>query len=71
MSVMRKVDQIWVEKQPQYKNELLEVPIRVIYHAGRIVAHAGVGFVVGGSFAVTAPVSIPLYVWWRNDMNPI
>jgi hypothetical protein len=62
ISGMKKVVRVIQEPSPTYKNEFIESPIQMVYCLSRIFAHAGVGAVIGGIVAVTAPVSIPLYM---------
>lgn len=69
LSGSRKMEHIFNEPTPQYKNELFEVPMRGVYHTFRIGAHAGFGGFVAGFVAMTAPVSIPIYMYWRKDRN--
>jgi hypothetical protein len=68
-SATLKIQEIGSEPKVEYKNKTLETPIRFTYHASRVAGHAGFGSAVGGITAATAPVSIPLYVWWRSDFD--
>lgn len=51
----RKLDQVSREPTPEYTRPEVEVPIRAVYHASRIAAHAGWGATIGGAAAATAP----------------
>ena len=69
ISAISKATQICKEPDPVYKNETIEKPMRGVYHTTRIAAHGGLGAFIGGFTALTAPVSIPLYMYWRRDMD--
>jgi hypothetical protein len=68
-SAALKVGQIGREPSVEYKNETLETPIRFTYQTTRVAGHAGFGAAVGGITAATAPISIPLYIYWRSDVD--
>jgi hypothetical protein len=68
-SATLKFKEISDEPKVQYKNQTLETPIRFTYQASRVAGHAGFGAAVGGITAATAPVSIPLYMYWRSDVD--
>ena len=67
ISGLRKAELICNEPYPVYKNELIETPIRGVYHSCRV--HAGIGGFLAGGFAMTAPFSAPAYFFWRKDME--
>lgn len=66
-SGLHKVHEISSEPPINYKNKLIEMPIRGVYHATRVIAYSGWGTFFGGFIASTAPVSVPMYVYWRSD----
>jgi hypothetical protein len=47
----------------------ISIDIECIYQTSPIAVHAGVGSVIGGITAATAPISIPAYIWWMNRHN--
>lgn len=69
ISGSRKFGQVMEEAAPVYKNEFFEKPIRGVYHTCRIATHVGFGAAVAGAVALTAPISIPLYCFWRSDVD--
>ena len=54
------------EPEPVYKNPIFERPIQMVYHVSRIAGHAGFGSAIGGFTALTAPVSVPAYIYWQK-----
>lgn len=50
------------EPRPRYHYPFIEKPIRGVYYVIRIATHTGSGAFIGGFTALTAPVSIPLYI---------
>jgi len=68
-STMNKINQIYNEPEPVYKNKTFELPMRSVYHTTRIASHSGMGAFIGGATALTAPISIPLYMYWRKDLD--
>jgi len=67
LSGIRKMGEICGEPTPVYTNPDLEVPIRGVYQTTRIAGHAGWGSAIGGITAASAPLSIPLYIYWKNQ----
>jgi hypothetical protein len=68
-SAVMKEEQISSEPKVTYKNEVVERPIRFVYHASRVAGYAGWGAGIGGFTTATAPVSIPAYIYWRSDID--
>ena len=69
LSGTRKLALIANEPQPVFKNELIEHPIRCVYNTSRVAAHVGLGGFLAGFVALTAPVSIPMYCYWRSETH--
>ena len=69
ISGTRKCALIIKEDEVEYKNEMYERPIRGIYHTCRIAGHVGFGAFVAGGVALTAPLSIPAYAYWRRELD--
>ena len=61
------LSEICNEPKIKYKNKFIEVPLRFTYQTSRVGAHVGWGSFIGGFTAATAPVSIPVYLYWRSD----
>lgn len=57
------------EPTPNYKNDTIEKPISVVYNITRIAGSAGLGAFIAGTTALTAPISVPLYIMWKNKDN--
>ena len=66
MSGVSKCIDISGEKAPIYTHPFIERPISIVYQASRVAAHTGWGASIGGFTAATAPVSIPLYIYWKS-----
>lgn len=66
-SGLEKFSEIWIEPPVKYDNKLFEIPIRGVYHISRVAGYAGWGAAIGGAAALTAPISIPLYIYWKGD----
>lgn len=66
ISGFRKCNSIMEEPKTEYKNEIIEPPVTMVYHTCRVASHAGLGAFIAGATAATAPVFIPLYVFWYN-----
>ena len=49
-----------------YKIPIIERPITFFYQASRIAFYFGLGSFIGGFTALTAPISLPYYVWWKD-----
>ena len=47
----------------------MNVLLEQFYHTTRVAGHAGLGAFVAGFVAATAPLSVPLYIWWRSDYD--
>lgn len=62
-----KIGDIFYENQPVYSMPLIEKPIRCVYHTSRVAAHASWGSIIGATVAATAPISIPLYMYWKSN----
>lgn len=52
--------------KPNYKFPLIERPITAVYHTSRIAYHTGLGAGIAGLAALTAPISLPIYVYYKN-----
>ena len=59
------------ESEERYSSETLERPIRFVYNTSRVAGSAGLGAFIGGATALTAPVSIPLYIYWSNARRKV
>lgn len=70
ISGVTKMNKIMNEPSTSYKNDVIEPPIRMIYHTCRIASHTGLGAFIGGTTALTAPLSIPMYCWYKSDPKP-
>jgi len=70
ISAYDKIDDISKEKEPNYKNKTAERPIRIVYHTSRVAGFAGLGAFCGGGVAATAPISVPLYIYWKGKDVP-
>jgi hypothetical protein len=70
ISASRKLTSIRQEPEIIYSNETFEPPIQAIYTTCRIAVHAGLGALIAGTAAITAPVSIPIYCLWKSNQHP-
>jgi len=62
------IDKIWEiaeEPTPVYKNPKIEKPIQAVYHLTRVAGSSGFGTSISGLTALTAPVSIPAYIYYK------
>lgn len=57
------------EKKEKFKNPTFEKPIQAVYNTSRVAGSAGLGAFIGGITALTAPVSIPAYIYWKSCQN--
>lgn len=69
ISGIDKVVEIGYEKNEKLNNPLFERPIRAVYQTSRIAGAAGFGSFIGGVTALTAPVSIPGYIYWKSNQT--
>jgi len=69
VSGMEKIENIDREPYYQLKYPIIERPMRVVYHFSRIAVCAGYGATIGGLTALTAPVSIPAYIYWYQKTD--
>lgn len=55
-----------IAKEPEYTyiNSFIEVPIRIVYHISRIAGHTVWGALIGGTAALTSPISMPIYYYY-------
>jgi hypothetical protein len=54
-------------KEKKFTYPLFERPIQGVYTMSRIAGHAGFGAFIAGFCALTAPVTIPLYIMCVKD----
>ena len=66
-----KFDQVCSEPSPKYTYPEFEGPVRHVYNASRVAAHAGWGAAIGGGAAATAPISMPAYYWYMQQQAQV
>lgn len=66
ISGTKKLTEVFEEEPVEYINPIIEAPISMVYNTSRIAGMSGFGAFIGGSVALTAPVSMPLYIYWRS-----
>lgn len=53
-------------------NEYIDSSITCIENVSKVTIYAGIGGIIGGLTAATAPVSIPAYIYMKNlDTTPV
>jgi hypothetical protein len=62
LSGIKKLVSVAKEPSTKYRDEFIETPIQFVYCLSRVAMHMGGGAIIGGVVALTAPVSIPLYM---------
>lgn len=54
------------EAPPVYKYPFVERPIQFVYKTSRLAGSIGLGASIAGVTALTAPISIPAYMFWKK-----
>lgn len=68
LSGIHKICEILNEpSKKKFTYPLLERPIQGVYTMSRITGHAGFGAFIAGFCALTAPVTIPLYIIYAKE----